>query len=242
MFHFFKRIRRELMQNKNFSKYLLYAIGEIVLVVVGILIALQINNWNNQRLERNEEMKTYRNIKGQIGNDRSQLIDMQAFNRIHLTQMEMANEIISIQNRVAIDTLAYLIMMMSQYSDFDSSGKIYENLVNSGDLKLLKNDSIPAGLKKLEFTYGLINRMENIHWQIIINELSREMRGVMNFNSFEQSKPDRIIKPDRLYSSEIQNIIYEVKYLTIGKDTIYGRAIREIDQLNEIIDNELNTN
>ena len=52
MFKFFRRIRQKLIVDSRFSKYLVYAIGEIVLVVIGILIALQINSWHqgNQRL------------------------------------------------------------------------------------------------------------------------------------------------------------------------------------------------
>ena len=49
MIKFFRRIRQKLLSENRFNKYLLYAIGEIVLVVLGILIALQINNWNEKR-------------------------------------------------------------------------------------------------------------------------------------------------------------------------------------------------
>ncbi|RSK41997.1 DUF6090 family protein [Mangrovimonas spongiae] len=49
MLTFFRRLRQQLLKENRFSKYLLYAIGEIVLVVIGILIALQINNWNEHR-------------------------------------------------------------------------------------------------------------------------------------------------------------------------------------------------
>jgi hypothetical protein len=49
MIKFFRKIRQQLLIENKFSKYLLYAIGEIVLVVIGILIALSINNWNEKR-------------------------------------------------------------------------------------------------------------------------------------------------------------------------------------------------
>jgi hypothetical protein len=55
MIKFFRKIRQKMLTDNKFSKYLLYAIGEIVLVVIGILIALQINNWNEERKERRQE-------------------------------------------------------------------------------------------------------------------------------------------------------------------------------------------
>jgi hypothetical protein len=51
MLKFFRRIRRGLLESGKFRNYTLYAIGEIALVVVGILIALQISNWNEQQKE-----------------------------------------------------------------------------------------------------------------------------------------------------------------------------------------------
>src|SRR5210317_722914 len=65
MIRFFRKIRQRLLneyrpagKTGRFSKYLIYAIGEIILVVIGILIALQINTWNDKRIE-NERVKSY---------------------------------------------------------------------------------------------------------------------------------------------------------------------------------------
>ena len=52
MIKFFRRIRQKLMAESRFSKYLFYALGEIVLVMIGILLALQVNNWNQKRINR----------------------------------------------------------------------------------------------------------------------------------------------------------------------------------------------
>ena len=52
MIKFFRKIRYDLMEKNKTGKYLKYAIGEIILVVIGILIALQINNWNEDRKRR----------------------------------------------------------------------------------------------------------------------------------------------------------------------------------------------
>ena len=62
MLKFFRKIRQELLSENHFSKYLLYAAGEILLVVIGILIALQINNWNEDRLSRGREVKLLKEL------------------------------------------------------------------------------------------------------------------------------------------------------------------------------------
>jgi len=57
MIKFFRRIRKQLLTENKFSKYLLYAIGEIALVMIGILLALQVNNWNEERKTRKIEKR-----------------------------------------------------------------------------------------------------------------------------------------------------------------------------------------
>ncbi|SKB88672.1 DUF6090 family protein, partial [Maribacter arcticus] len=59
MIKFFRKIRQQLLTENKFSKYLLYAIGEIVLVMVGILLALQVNNWNELRKKEEAEIQLY---------------------------------------------------------------------------------------------------------------------------------------------------------------------------------------
>jgi hypothetical protein len=54
MIKFFRKIRNTMLNENKFSRYTFYALGEIILVVIGILIALQINNWNEQRIENNQ--------------------------------------------------------------------------------------------------------------------------------------------------------------------------------------------
>ena len=55
MIKFFRKIRQNLIMENKTSKYFKYAIGEIILVVIGILIALQINTWNQNRIDKNVE-------------------------------------------------------------------------------------------------------------------------------------------------------------------------------------------
>ncbi|PTM11589.1 MAG: hypothetical protein DA407_01180 [Bacteroidetes bacterium] len=69
MIKFFRRIRYDLMNQNKTSKYFKYAIGEIVLVVIGILIALQINNWNENRKDSIKEQQYLSNLKKEIQSD-----------------------------------------------------------------------------------------------------------------------------------------------------------------------------
>ena len=75
MIRFFRNIRQKLAAENNVAKYLRYAIGEILLVVIGILIALQINNWNENRKERLIEIKYLKNLKHDLQNDSTDLIE-----------------------------------------------------------------------------------------------------------------------------------------------------------------------
>ncbi|MEJ2585762.1 MAG: DUF6090 family protein, partial [Robiginitalea sp.] len=73
MLRFFRQIRQRLLTENRFSKYLLYAVGEILLVVIGILIALQIDNWNEDRKERALEQKVLIQIYNSISQDTNAL-------------------------------------------------------------------------------------------------------------------------------------------------------------------------
>ncbi|WP_339893795.1 DUF6090 family protein [uncultured Algibacter sp.] len=66
MIKFFRKIRQKLLTENKFSKYLLYAVGEIVLVVIGILIALQVNTWNENTKRNTEEIEYLKRLNKDI--------------------------------------------------------------------------------------------------------------------------------------------------------------------------------
>ncbi|WP_411767079.1 DUF6090 family protein [Winogradskyella sp. A3E31] len=83
MIKFFRQIRYNLMETGKTGKYLKYAIGEIILVVIGILIALQINNWNE-----NQKKSAYQ--KNQLSNLRTEIMAMSDFLKTQIGYFEKA--------------------------------------------------------------------------------------------------------------------------------------------------------
>src|SRR6056297_1850962 len=73
MITIFRRVREKLIASGSFTKYLLYAVGEILLVVIGILIAIQVNNWNTNRLNSIEERALLRQLKIEFLINKSQI-------------------------------------------------------------------------------------------------------------------------------------------------------------------------
>ena len=73
MIKFFRHIRRSLINENKMSKYFKYAIGEILLVVLGILIALQINNWNENRKNQQKVQEYYSQLLSDFNRDTSTL-------------------------------------------------------------------------------------------------------------------------------------------------------------------------
>ena len=73
MIKFFRKIRQRLLAENKFSRYLLYAVGEIFLVVIGILIALQINNWNEGLKERATEQSILKQLHSEYQSNLAQL-------------------------------------------------------------------------------------------------------------------------------------------------------------------------
>ncbi|WP_445386464.1 DUF6090 family protein [Robiginitalea sp. IMCC44478] len=81
MLRFFRQIRHRLLTNNKFSKYMLYAIGEIVLVVIGILIALQINNWNESKKAEKFEHKLLSELIETLQGDYSKIEEVILWNK-----------------------------------------------------------------------------------------------------------------------------------------------------------------
>ena len=79
MITLFRRIRQRLIDSGSVTKYILYAIGEILLVVIGILIALQVNNWNEEQRALTQLERNFQNLIEDIQSNKEQLIELKEF-------------------------------------------------------------------------------------------------------------------------------------------------------------------
>ncbi len=229
----FRKIRQTLIKEGNLKRYLLYAIGEILLVMIGISLAFQLNNWNDNRIKGNYEMRYYENIRDQIADD-GRLIQSQIdFNNRYMAQFNYANEILESNDQSRMDTLGLIIGNLTQYSDFDRQGNIYENMVNSGEVKLLRNHDIINGLRLLEEKYHYTNRMENIHYDASMNFAAPIMSPVLKFSNGE------IQKPNQVYHYEFQNLVLALLTIMEEKDKVYHETLNQIEVITGLIDEEL---
>ena len=229
----FKSIREGFIKEGNFKKYLWYAIGEILLVMIGISLAFQLDNWNENRLKENTEIVYYKNIKEQIEDDKALINEQINFNNKYMVEFKYANEILETNDRSKVDTLGLIVRNLTQYSDFDRKGNIYETLVNSGEIKLLRNHTIVSSIRELEEKYNYINRMENIHYDAIMKHV------IMATNSIIKFSDGTVQKPKLLYSYEFQNLVFSLIQIMTEKDKVYNEVLDEIDIINTLINNTL---
>ncbi|MFC2147302.1 DUF6090 family protein [Bacteroidota bacterium] len=229
----FQGIRQQFIQESNVKKYLLYAIGEILLVMIGITLAFQVDNWNVSREKKIAEIRTYENIRDQIIGDKELIQNQIDHNNYYMAQFENARKIIMANDRTQMDTLGVIVRNLTNYSDFDREGNIYETLVNSGEIQLLRNQRIVDRIRVLEQRYNYINRMESIHYDVMIDYAARSITSVINIASAE------VIKPELIFTNEFQNLIFLLVQIMQEKDNTYLSAINKIDEILALIDEEL---
>ncbi len=232
----FKGFRQQLIQENNVKKYLLYAIGEILLVMIGITLAFQADNWNENRERKIAEIRTYENIRDEIIGDKKLIQGQMIYNNNYMVQFEYAKDIILTNDQTKMDTLGIIATKLVNYSDFEGDGNIYETMVNSGEIQLLRNQMIINRVRWLEESYNYINRMENIHYDVMMNFAAPNITSAVNFITAE------VVDPDLIFSNEFQNLVFLLIRIMKEKDNTYLSAINEIDGILALIDEELKPN
>ena len=169
MIKFFRKIRYDLIEKNKTGKYLKYAIGEIILVVVGILIALQINNWNENRKNRLLEKELLKEIKLDLVTD-----TIQMNGRFYRAYNDLVKSIRVYDSITKLDDLkidvTYLDSIFKrcirQRSTFFPTSGTYSSIVSNGNSNIFSNKKLFKEIQNLyDFAYRVTlesgNRIDN---------------------------------------------------------------------------------
>ncbi len=182
MIKFFRKIRQKMLNENKFSKYLLYAIGEIVLVVIGILIALQINNWNENKKSKSQLDNIYNEVELNLKSDLTNIDDV--ITQYEKLELRLEKMITKEYSSIPLDSIN-----ANNYSDFIPSKRDINNFIafeiQDKGLGLIKtyNDFNTSGNKEL--TNEIIqfyNIGESLN--MVLNKLKEE--SFDNIKYFEQ--------------------------------------------------------
>ena len=137
MIRFFRTLRQRLLSENRLSKYLLYALGEIALVMIGILLALQVNDWNETRKERRQEQVLLSKLAQNLRDDIALLAEMIASDSAMYARLSrMSQELLDAQNIGDVDLKANALFMTNQ---FYPNRTALDNIISAGQIGLMRH-------------------------------------------------------------------------------------------------------
>lgn len=257
MIKFFRKIRHRLLSENKFSKYLLYAIGEIILVVIGILIALQINNWNENRKLEKSKHKLMLAIKKELTTNKAKM-------ETYLTELHECNTKFNQLVRFSVgdyeittDSLKYYLSGMVYGRTLSIFNSVREEAINSGKFELL-SDSLKQSLSLLKDYTDSRNSIQNKSIDLISYENDLSVDELIASLYMTPVVPDELTVQPKIpvhpeYSLEGPQLVNLVKkpetYLTLNRiyfkhvaDEVWVKhgLIAVTDKTIKLIDKELN--
>jgi hypothetical protein len=236
MIKFFRKIRQKMLTENKFSKYLIYAIGEIVLVVIGILIALSINNWNEQEKLNSKELAILTELQSALNSNKEILNNRSK----HFKTIKYEGKLLEehLKNKLAYnDSLQnYLDIPIRNYY-FGISYSTYENLKSQG-FDIIKNKKLRLKIIELyDEQFGLLKDQEIK----ISNGLTNNIQPIL-FKYFKTT-PEGGLEPNNyeklLSSSDYLNVLSLMIFLANVYDEYCDNSIMEINKLLEAIETEI---
>lgn len=173
----FRKIRQDLIDGNNLKTYLIYAVGEILLVMIGILLALQVNNWNQHRINKKKELKALIDLNEEFKLNKKRIEEKQN-KRIALVP--------KLQNYINVISKgkADLKLFQDFHKDYiigmtNPSNGVIDALISSGELALISNDSLKYLLADWKDQAGNLNENENILWESTLAYQSHYLKRVL---------------------------------------------------------------
>ncbi len=227
MIKFFRHIRQNLIMENKTGKYLKYAIGEIVLVVIGILIALQINNWNEYQKGLRWEQQFLNDLSAELENNHQQLQDVST---IQSKRIEACEHMVSLirgkkeESKSKIDSLFYITQETNR-TFFPTTG-VYDLGLSSGKLENLQNENLKYAImdlynhyyKRLTYNGELQDGVEEI--------IDWEKRKYFDVFSRKIKSWEQIVDPE--FENQIQFILEQTS-------TYNGLAEKNLNQIELVL-------
>ena len=244
MIPIFRKLRKQLANDNKPIKYIRYAIGEIVLVVIGILIALQLNNYNDTRIKKNVEQKILSEILNGLNED---LKDIQGNMKGHTHGINACNywQKIITNQKVSADSLLYNYHYLTR--DFISiqNNSGYESLKSKG-LEIIHNDSLRIEIIKLyEQDYNSIRKLEEEYNEVQFQEnYFKEINHILSPNFVFDANGEIIALQQPLVCNELQQKTMLSYLLKIKKNRffvldVYKTIEENVKKLKSNIEKEL---
>ena len=185
MLFFLRKIRKSLFSENRFTSYLLYAIGEILLVVIGILIALQINTWNENRKLKSEEHLLLSNLRVSFERKLSELENKNKGREKNISSIQELLEIISADDKGVSDEDMFrfrgdLFIWYAVNEEFS----VIEMLFNSGKINTISNVSIKSKLIEWPDKMEEMLEEQRVVQHLVVEEINPLFRKYVSTSHF----------------------------------------------------------
>jgi len=234
MLRFFRQIRQRLLTDHRFGRYLLYAIGEILLVVIGILIALQIDNWNELTNQRKAEQKALSNLQLDFQYNLTKLKETIEFNNGNLEACLMILNYTGerFSNTFHIDSVLGKVAYSQQY--FPQNGFLLD-LINSGNLGLFENDLLRNRLSQWLPSLETLKNREKICIEFD-NDLIRFIFKNGSWLEADQAESDETVRkldfPESGFVTDNRNLLKSIEFENMIENQVVFLAILLEEQRN----------
>ena len=237
MIKFFRKIRQNLLMENKTGKYLKYAVGEIALVVIGILIALQINNWNEFRKERIVESNILKEILANLDTDIKSL-DLK-INECNEFITHSTKALQNLQNKTPItDSLKYHYSALVGHGNFQPTTIAYENLKTKG-VDIIRNESTRKVISELySITYfTLVEDRRNVVRRLQEIQVKEVQNKIKTIKPYDEAEPINFME----LSNDIpfQNMLVKNIWLLNWVINRYEKGKVEIEKVQQKIRQDL---
>jgi|GEM_PF-996541 len=189
----FNSVRKRLLDDGRIKRYLVYAVGEIILVVIGIFIALQLNAWKAERQDRALEQTYLRNLRDDLGLQQ-EIIDEQITHET--SKVLLADSAMEyFRNGCPLDTLESLLTGVGnlyQRKTFIANEPTFNDLVSSGNMALIRDLRVKAELMRYHQELELQTTVINTNNRLLIDQQFGQsmMENALGFSLNEQDEVD----------------------------------------------------